>query len=966
MGASAASDYSRQFLPPPPPDSPPELASPGALSYSSRSSPSTDQAWDYRLPAPPMSGYDKGPAVDLSAGLAPADQRLDRPGSASPTAARQQLPSLSSLFGPPSSIRHLRSPSDRDAGYLSHSPLDRPRFSPGLGNGAFSAFSHIASPPISQPRSTYDVKFDPDRQSLHAFARSFSGPRSPTYPDQPLHARPTSRSGLDLGAKWSIQHDGNRSEYALGSRDASFRSPRDNVAHAAHLPAPKEPGLDGPDRRAAHGVPGSAPKPAAAAVSEGMPSKDGLGPKIWTGTHFLPRFVRAAEVPGEGMCYFYDDGSHCKTVIDGETVNAHWGVTKAGKPRKRLAIACVTCREKKIKCDPDYPRCVQCEKFGRVCKFKNAPRGGHNTSPSTPPAELDDLRRPVGPSRHLDARISDSGSSPPTSPRTSLHHPSSPEAGYSKRLKVGPDTYVPHGEPSTPSLRPMDHAKSQPPPQRPPPEILPRIPDEVLRRACRTDPYGSDPESIGAVLTQFFGQIDNTMIMRFFPEKVFRSWAAGSAHEKSPEDLMVLYSVLAVGVALSGGPRHIAYEYAQVAYYAQKATVFPCLQLVQSRILLAVYHISTSRIREASELISSAAAVAASLQLNQEMDKSTDEGGANYPFGMNAVGYCEARRRTLWSLFMLERINTVLPNRPVMVNADDIYVRLPADSESFEKQVEAFMPFFDPDETVATKLAEKPSEITGYLVEMVHIWSCCQSVVSRLAARPNLSETSNARARSVAKRARDWHNSLPSRLIFGGSNLESAAFSGKVGSFLTMHLLYHHALIHLNRYHLSVARLPAEARASHLRECREHAMSILDMTNCLDRILRVRPTILSTCPPAMSETVVTAVDVLTAGGPMASINELIQSIRVGKTAVDSTAKTWEHSQAARDAIDHRLHKLIQIYHSQGSRPASPQDGYRVVLSGDEAKEQRHVCWQIPGPMERPYPVDMDVVYSTLA
>lgn len=109
-----------------------------------------------------------------------------------------------------------------------------------------------------------------------------------------------------------------------------------------------------------------------AGSSESVIATDALGPKIWTGTHFLPRFIRAAEVPGEGLCYFYDDGTHCKTVIDGETVNAHWGVTKAGKPRKRLAIACMTCREKKIKCDPDYPRCVQCEKFGRVCKFKNA------------------------------------------------------------------------------------------------------------------------------------------------------------------------------------------------------------------------------------------------------------------------------------------------------------------------------------------------------------------------------------------------------------------------------------------------------------------------------------------------------------------------------------------------------------------------------------------------------------------
>jgi hypothetical protein len=45
------------------------------------------------------------------------------------------------------------------------------------------------------------------------------------------------------------------------------------------------------------------PTPSATAT-EGVPSKDGLGPKIWTGTHFLPQFVRAAEVPGEVMCYF--------------------------------------------------------------------------------------------------------------------------------------------------------------------------------------------------------------------------------------------------------------------------------------------------------------------------------------------------------------------------------------------------------------------------------------------------------------------------------------------------------------------------------------------------------------------------------------------------------------------------------------------------------------------------------------
>jgi hypothetical protein len=89
------------------------------------------------------------------------------------------------------------------------------------------------------------------------------------------------------------------------------------------------------------------------------------------GQRFL-QVVREEHIPGEGICYVYEDGSHCRKFIDGEPVNASWGVTKAGKPRKRLAQACMTCREKKIKCDPNTPKCVQCQKFGRECRFESA------------------------------------------------------------------------------------------------------------------------------------------------------------------------------------------------------------------------------------------------------------------------------------------------------------------------------------------------------------------------------------------------------------------------------------------------------------------------------------------------------------------------------------------------------------------------------------------------------------------
>ncbi|KAI4128932.1 MAG: hypothetical protein LQ338_002484 [Usnochroma carphineum] len=86
----------------------------------------------------------------------------------------------------------------------------------------------------------------------------------------------------------------------------------------------------------------------------------------------LPRVVGEENIPGEGPCWVYEDGSICRKVIDGEPVNAQWGVTKAGRPRKRLAIACTTCREKKIKCDPGEGKCQQCDKFGRECRFTTA------------------------------------------------------------------------------------------------------------------------------------------------------------------------------------------------------------------------------------------------------------------------------------------------------------------------------------------------------------------------------------------------------------------------------------------------------------------------------------------------------------------------------------------------------------------------------------------------------------------
>ncbi|KAK3904296.1 hypothetical protein C8A05DRAFT_31923 [Staphylotrichum tortipilum] len=553
------------------PDTPPEVLTPDSASFPTRQS--EERSWNPRAPpSPPMSNYDPtGKPSDMSSssssagkGSEESSSRRESSGPEQSAPRQQQLPSLSSLFGPPppssssssssSHIPPIHSPfldrSSAPSYSASSSPLDHPL----RPTTTSSYFPPSITSSASQPRSMFQ-----DRPQIPALSRVFPGPLSPVPRPEP--SRQDSRGEYGSSSPWSsIQQHESAREYSLGSREHSS-SHHHHHSHShpyyppvldrysTHLGRGDDGGRrDYRDPRSG-GVPpttpsGSALNPPATPTSsvgggssEAPPAKDGLGPKIWTGTHFLPRFVRAAEVPGEGMCYFYDDGSHCKTVIDGEAVNAHWGVTKAGKPRKRLAIACVTCREKKIKCDPDYPRCVQCEKFGRVCKFKNAPRGGHNTSPSTPPAELDDLRRttsnptttsstptlprPAPDHHHARPASHSSGSASPgggglrrASPDYYPHCSSSSSAPPRKQARVNYEHYSPTSGRRSPVLLPSPHHHShhqqhqdsrpgtafawrpqfpapsqygqqQQQPQHQTPELplpLPRIHDDVLRR----------------------------------------------------------------------------------------------------------------------------------------------------------------------------------------------------------------------------------------------------------------------------------------------------------------------------------------------------------------------------------------------------------------------------------------------------------------------------------------------------
>ncbi|KAK8111223.1 uncharacterized protein PG998_007680 [Apiospora kogelbergensis] len=850
----------------------------------------------------------------------------------------QQLPSLSSIFGPPSQIRPLHSPRSERPSPI-YSPLDRPHSAaanPERHNS--SSYFPTTTTPAPQQRGVFEPRHEKERVPLPSVGSQFPGPISPRPKDMEQ-----SQSFAREETRWSSQssiQDHRRPEYVFGTRDPtpSFRPVNDRYeyAPAGHkMSHDSMAGLREQNHMRAAAVPGYSPATSSTTVSEGAPVKDGLGPKIWTGTHFLPRFVRQADVPGEGTCYFYDDGTHCKTVIDGEQVNAHWGVTKAGKPRKRLAIACLTCREKKIKCDPDYPRCVQCEKFGRTCRFKNAPRGGHNTSPVTSPSGQAEVPRNFGTQvRSAEPGRPRSASSSSVSPRTTaLPHPSPELPGVpAKRMRMDYDHYRPESRDSTRFFEPPKFQKANLAWQR---RDLPRIHEDILCRTWQTNPYVSDPHATSTAITSFFNHIETTAL-RFLPARLFKTWVKNNAHTKSPEDLMLLYSMLAFGVHMDGGPRHLAQQYAQVARFGCDRSA-PGLQLVQTKLVLSLFYLANSRAFDSYEMLASAISVALLLRFNIELCQLPDElVPDSLPYTMNQTTFEECRTRTLFSCYILERINGLFPSRPTLLKTRDIFLRLPHDETLFDDNMGS--------------VPETP------------MFDCCLVYIGEaLGAAPV--EAEPRFIERISERLRQYGDALPPKFRFTDPNLAEATEDGVGGTLITLHLVHLLTRTKFTRHAQSeIARtLQADAIS---QKCLSLAGDLMFATIALrDQLVKRRNTQVPYLATTFAvQAAIEAIDIMTAKGSMTSLPGSIQEITASKELCDAISSKWGNTKVQKEQLDERMEKLT-LLHERGAGALDETVPGCEIYRKPGTHDGSNVMYRMTEALETRFPAHLDAIYG---
>jgi len=213
---------------------------------------------------------------------------------------------------------------------------------------------------------------------------------------------------------------------------------------------------------------------------------------------------------------------------------------------------------------------------------------------------------------------------------------------HSKRQKIGYSDFTPVASDASPRPSIQEAAGQRTPWIEP---ITSSSIDHNVLREWQVNPYTTAPALLTDLIGMFFTHVPATASF-MFPEGPFKLWVL-SASEKSLDDLMLIYSVLALATVVSPRPEHkaLGIQYAAISRNACDSRHFS-IQLVQSRLLLSLYYFGINNTTDCWDYCGSAIRAASAIKLNLEIERSPDASlkEGSFPYGLNRAGYAECRR----------------------------------------------------------------------------------------------------------------------------------------------------------------------------------------------------------------------------------------------------------------------------------------------------------------------------------
>ncbi|QYT04377.1 Zn2Cys6 transcriptional regulator [Trichoderma simmonsii] len=398
--------------------------------------------------------------------------------------------------------------------------------------------------------------------------------------------------------------------------------------------------------------------------------------------------------------------------------------TKAGKDRKRLPLACIACRRKKIRCSGEKPACKHCMRSRIPCVYKVTTR---KAAPRTDYMAMLDKRLKRMEERIIKILPKSDQETISTVPRAVVK-PAIPGTGTMSSNKVstkkrnadeafGRDLEA-WAKAPRPKL-PEDHAAGSP-------ESREAAENELLREGREALP----PKDVQEHLTEVF--FDNVYGQSYHLLHK-PSYIRKLKNDTLPPVLVL--SVCAIAARFTSSPKFNSTtkqfmrgeEWASHARdICTKRYDWPNITILTCLLILGMHEFGTCHGGRAWALGGQAIRMAFALHLHKDLEY--DPQSRSKKVKLSFIDR-EIRRRVMWACFMMDRFNSSGTDRPVFIKEETIKIPLPVAEKYFQFDMPAQTEFLDgsvPESNMSEQgEVDNPRDNMGpsaYTIRCVSIW----------------------------------------------------------------------------------------------------------------------------------------------------------------------------------------------------------------------------------------------------
>ncbi|KAF2006140.1 hypothetical protein P154DRAFT_603489 [Amniculicola lignicola CBS 123094] len=440
--------------------------------------------------------------------------------------------------------------------------------------------------------------------------------------------------------------------------------------------------------------------------------------------------------------------------------------TKAGKDRKRLPLACIACRRKKIRCSGEKPACKHC--------LRSRIPTDYMAMLDKRLKRMEDRVIKLIPKESLPS-VSNVGA-PPKTP-TAKKRPA--EEAFGGELDEWSKTKIAN-------------------------------PDAVgaANRAKETDESKLLTEGAESLPPK---EIQEHLAEVYFDFVFMRRLAQG----KVPPVLVL--AICAISARFSTHPQlrsepaflrgdNWAITAREIALKRYDA---PNITILIVYLLLGLHEFGTCQGGRSWMFGGMAQRMAYALQLHKELEYDPNVQEADRK-PLSATDR-EIRRRTMWSCFLMDRFNSSGTDRPLFVNEQYIEVQLPVKEHLYLHEIQAptenlegNVPNPVPPDSGQLSDARENMGVASYTIRLVCIWGKLVKYMN-LGGKERETEpmwSPKSSFYNIKREARDFKQTLPEMLLYNPENLKSHAIGRTANHYLYLHILYQQIILFLHRFSL--------------------------------------------------------------------------------------------------------------------------------------------------------------------